>query len=76
MKHSTSKASRLLTINEYLNTGKKINLKSLASDFNVSKRTIQRDLDDIKTFYADGIVRDGAYKDVYYDKDFCGYKLI
>ena len=75
MKESTDKSTRILCINKYLISGKKINLQSLADNFKVSKRTIQRDLDEIKAFYADEIVRDGDYKTVFYDKGTNRYRL-
>lgn len=75
MIRSTDKAARLLCINEYLNTGKNINLQSLADDFGVSKRTIQRDMDEIKAFYANEIVREGKYRNVYFDKRTNSYRL-
>ncbi|WP_022769169.1 MULTISPECIES: HTH domain-containing protein [unclassified Butyrivibrio] len=75
MPKSTEKAARLLCINEYLRSGKQINLQSLATEFRVSKRTIQRDLDDIKAFYANQIVRDESYKSVYFDNKTNTYRL-
>lgn len=75
MPKSTEKAARLLCINEYLRSGKQINLQSLANEFQVSKRTIQRDLDDIKAFYANQIVRDESYKSVYFDNKTNTYRL-
>ena len=71
----TDKTARILCINEYLKEGKDINLQLLADRFNVSKRTIQRDIADIKTYYADEIVRDGEYKNVHYDVQAKSYRL-
>ncbi len=69
------KPTRVLTINEYLVNGKKVNLDSLAKMFNVSKRTIQRDIDEIKYYYADKVTLDGSYKYLYYDHTDRAYKL-
>ena len=68
--------TRVLTINEYLNKGKNFNLDSLSKMFNVSKRTIQRDMDELKLFYADKLTTDGTYRYIYYDHSNHAYRLM
>lgn len=48
---SGDKTSRILHIMELLNKGEKISKKQLALDIGVSEKSIQRDINDIKTYY-------------------------
>ena len=68
--------TRVLTINEYLNKGENFNLDTLAEMFNVSRRTIQRDMDELKLYYADKLTTDGTYHYIYYDHSNRAYRLI
>ena len=75
MKH-IDRPTRVLTINEYLIKGEDINLDTLAERFNVSKRTIQRDLDELKLYYADSLAISGKYRYVYYNHTDRTYRLV
>jgi len=50
---STNKGFRLLSIYERLNKGESVNKDNLATEFNVSKKTIQRDIDDLRAYIAE-----------------------
>ena len=51
---SKSKQSlRLIAIFERLNNGEEVNKSALAQEYNVSEKTIQRDLDELRAFFAD-----------------------
>lgn len=50
---ATNKGFRLLSIYERLNKGENVNKDNLATEFNVSKKTIQRDIDDLRAYIAE-----------------------
>lgn len=64
-----SKSTRILLMQEMLITGKTLNLKSYATDFNVSGRTAMRDLDELRTFYAEHRLLTGESLDIVYNRD-------
>lgn len=72
---STKKPERLLWIHENLQYGKTININNAALEFNVSTRTIQRDLNDIRYYYANEITKNGNYRSVEFDYVRGGYIL-
>lgn len=49
----TNKNYRILSINERLNKGEYICKRQIAEEFGVTEKTIQRDIDDLRAFYAD-----------------------
>ena len=55
----SSSLNRVLTIIDYLNKGKILTIDNLALEFEVSSRTIRRDLDLIKNSFEDFIIKDG-----------------
>lgn len=65
------KQHRLLSLQQELLTGRVINKKESAACFGVTEKSIQRDLDDLKAFFAEG--RDG--REVVYDPQARGYRL-
>ncbi len=73
---SVDKHLRILHINALLNSGRIVNPQILAVNFHVSKRTILRDLDDIKEYYENAIVWDMDYQVVNYDKKRQSYRLM
>lgn len=52
MNYKSNKGFRLLNIYERLNKGEAINKHKLANEFSVSTKTIQRDIDDLRTYIA------------------------
>ena len=50
---SANKGFRLLSMYERLNKGEELNKEKLADEFSVSKKTIQRDIDDLRAYLAD-----------------------
>ena len=62
---------RLLSLQQELLAGRVINKKEYAASFGVTEKSIQRDLDDLKAFFAEG--RDG--REVVYDPQVKGYRL-
>ena len=48
-----NKGFRLLNIYERLNKGETVSKETLASDFGVSAKTIQRDIDDLRAYLAE-----------------------
>ena len=48
-----NKGFRLLNIYERLNKGEVVNKETLADDFGVSLKTIQRDIDDLRAYLAE-----------------------
>lgn len=65
------KQHRLLSLQQELLAGRVINKKEYAIRFGVTEKSIQRDLDDLKAFFAEG--RDG--REVVYDPQVKGYRL-
>ena len=65
------KQTRLLSLQQELLAGRVINKKEYAARFGVTEKSIQRDLDDLKAFFAEG--RDG--REVVYDPQMKGYRL-
>ena len=65
------KQHRLLALQQELLGGRVINKKEWAARFGVAEKSIQRDLDDLKAFFAEG--RDG--REVLYDPGARGYRL-
>lgn len=68
------KAIRILTIYSKLVYGEVVNKKEMAEIFNVNEKTIQRDLEDIRTYFSDNIESLGS-KDIVYMRDKKGYSL-
>ena len=66
-----SKQHRLLALQQELLGGRVINKKECAVRFGVTEKSIQRDLDELKAFFAEGL--DG--REVLYDPGVRGYRL-
>ena len=56
-----SSLNRVLTMLNRLNNNKRINLTDLSFEFEVSERTIRRDLDLIKNNFDDFLIQDGQF---------------
>ena len=66
---------RLLNIYERLNKGEAVNKKQLALDFNVSPKTIQRDIDDLRIYIAETHYTESDIS-IKYDKSGDCYRLV
>lgn len=60
------KSRRILIIFSKLSNGEKVNKKSLCLLFNVSSKTIQRDIDDIRSYISNENY--GDYEEIKYNK--------
>ena len=65
------KSIRLLEIYSRLQEGQVLKKSVLAQDFNVTQRSIQRDIEDLRCFFAER----GLSQDVIYDAKLRGYRL-
>jgi len=62
MKNSSPKSERLLQVYSLLTTGEIVNKKELAQRFNVTERSIQRDIESLRCFLSEqGVQQDIAY---------------
>lgn len=72
MERSTTKSDRLLKIYSRLVGGEIMSKKELAQHFQVTERSIQRDMEALRCFLAD----EGLDQDVIYDRAAGGYRLM
>lgn len=70
-----NKGFRLLNIYERLNKGETVSKETLASDFGVSAKTIQRDIDDLRAYLAETHF-DECDTSIKYSKAKNGYYLV
>lgn len=68
------KVNRILTIYSKLVHGEIVNKREMAEIFNVNEKTIQRDLEDIRTYFSDNRESLGS-KDIVYSRNKKGYSL-
>lgn len=68
------KVNRILTIYSKLVYGEIVNKREMAEIFNVNEKTIQRDLEDIRTYFSDNRESLGS-KDIVYSRNKKGYSL-
>jgi predicted DNA-binding transcriptional regulator YafY len=73
--YNGNKGFRLLSIYEMLNKGEVIFKSTLAQSFNVSEKTIQRDIDDLRSYLADTHFSEREVS-IKYDKIQRGYYLV
>ena len=66
---------RTLQIYEKLADGYIVNKTEEAARYGVSERSIQRDIDNIRTFLHDDSERIGVINSIVYDKEAKGYRL-
>jgi len=69
------KVNRILDIYTKLINGYSVNKAEEAVHYGVNQRTIQRDIDDIRTFLADDTAASGNQNDVIYDRMEKGFRL-
>lgn len=75
LNYNGNKGFRLLNIYERLNKGEAVNKKQLALDFNVSPKTIQRDIDDLRIYIAETHYTESDIS-IKYDKSVDCYRLV
>lgn len=51
--HKGNKAFRLLNLYERLNKGETLNKEQVAAEFGISRKTVQRDIDDLRAYLAE-----------------------
>ena len=72
MEQNGVKSARLLEIYSRLSEGAVLKKSELAQDFHVTQRSIQRDIEDLRCFFADRHLE----QDVIYDTKLRGYRLM
>lgn len=70
-----NKSFRMLNMYERLNKGEMLNKTTLANDFGVTEKTIQRDIDDLRTYLAEQHQFENEIA-IKYDRKYGGYYLI
>ena len=74
--HTTeSKKERILTIYQRLCSGEVIRKREIAELFQVDPRSVQRDIDDLRAYFADGPAGQGTHPSLIYDRRKRGYVL-
>lgn len=73
--YNGNKGFRLLNIYERLNKGELVNKETLANDFGVSMKTIQRDIDDLRAYLAETHFMESGVS-IKYDKARNSYYLV
>lgn len=74
MAEGESKGQRLLGIYHRLSRGELISKEMLAREYGVTEKSIQRDIDDIRSYLAGD--RDEGAADICYDRQAKGYRLV
>ncbi len=75
MNTPSNKCERILYINECLKAGQMVNVEHLANTFHVSRRSVHRDIDALKTYYANRMCWGGEYGCITYDRINGTYRL-
>ena len=75
MDYNGNKGFRLLAMYERLNKGEILFKTKLASEFNVTEKTVQRDIDDLRAYLIDEHFSE-IETAIKYDKSKNGYYLI
>lgn len=74
-KDAENKAERVLTLYTRLKQGKVVFKEEVSNEYNVSPRTIQRDIADIQCFIQNQEIRNGNVSEIVFDKKRGGYVL-
>lgn len=72
----TKKSYRQLYLYNKLNAGVVINVAEEAKRLNATTRTIHRDIDDLRTFFADMVHNGESHSELVYDRKLKGYRLV
>lgn len=70
------KHDRILEMHSRLMSGEIIRKPDLAEEYGVNPRSIQRDIDSIRDFYANRTVKDGEITEIKYDRTVKGFRMI
>lgn len=70
------KSIRVLWIHEELHQKHFIELDDLVERFHSSSKTIRRDLDDLRTYYAEKACQEGGYEQIVFDRNAKVYRLV
>ena len=73
---NSSKHSRVLDLYNRLLSGEILNKSNLALEYGVNPRSIQRDIDDIREFFANRMISGNELTEIRYDRSAKGYKLV
>ncbi len=73
--NASERTGRVLSLYARLADGELIRKAAEAETYGVNERTIQRDIDDIRSFFAADLQRTGIFNDVVYDRKEKGYRL-
>jgi len=73
---SSAKHNRLLVLCKRLLDGEVINKKTEAIRYKINERSIQRDIDDLRAFFENVDLQDGATRTLVYDRVQKGYRLL
>lgn len=71
----TNKMGRILYIYSKIMDGAVVKKAELAERFGVNERSIQRDIDDIRTYMQNNMIQDGYQHSIIYDRMKKGYRL-
>ena len=75
LNYKGNKGCRLLNINERLNRGEIINKVTLAAEYGVAEKTVQRDIDALRNYLAE-VHADEGKKEIKFDRKRNGYRLV
>ena len=73
---SSGKYSRILDLYNRLLAGEVLNKNSLAIEYGVNPRSIQRDIDDIREFFSNRMISGSDLTEIRYDRSAKGYRLV
>lgn len=76
LREPTRKHDRVLEIYSRLLSGEIIRKQALADEYGVNPRSIQRDIDAIRDFYANRMDRHGELTEVQYDRIAKGFRIV
>lgn len=76
MNDGTKKHDRILEIYSRLMSGEIIRKSDLAEEYGVNPRSIQRDIDSIRDFYANRTTQTGEAAEIRYDRAKKGFRLV
>lgn len=71
-----SKSTRILELYRQFQMGKVVNKQDAAERYGVNARSIQRDIDSIRSFLSEQVAQHGVMQSIEYDAKERGYKLI
>lgn len=74
-RESTDKIQRVLGIYKKLVSGEIVSKVEEANNYGVNERSIQRDIDDIRSFMESEVWRTGIINNVIYDREKKGFRL-